>query len=149
MTNKPYDLARNWMSNAGLNWTTLDLAIVAWSGPPTFVATDTTIQTIITRGTTTKRGISMVNPTKTVAADGTVVRQVDAGANGPLALADRWLWAASQDISARHSALLRLDPRTGEEHGRIELGARHAVTLVTVGNDLWATLDDGTVRVIR
>ena len=72
MTNKPYDLARNWMSNAGLNWTTLDLAIVAWSGPPTFVATDTTIQTIITRGTTTKRGISMVNPTKTVAADGTV-----------------------------------------------------------------------------
>lgn len=84
-----------------------------------------------------------------VTADGAIAARVDAGASGPLALAGGRLWAIAQDVSGRRVALLRLDPATGAEQGRLDLGSRHPVWLGEVRGALWALLDDGTIRIVR
>jgi hypothetical protein len=70
--NQPYDQARYQFVTGGFNWLTMNLALVAWAGPPTFVPTDQKVADITARGTTTARGVSLPITSKSVGADGTV-----------------------------------------------------------------------------
>jgi hypothetical protein len=69
--NQPYDIARYQFVTGAFNWTTMNLLLIAWAGPPTFVPTDQNTGDIATRGTTTARGTSQPITQKTVAANGT------------------------------------------------------------------------------
>jgi len=73
--NQPYDLTRRRFVTAALNWPSLDLRLTALGGIPQFVAADTQISDITSRGTAVL-GASLPIITKTVTADGTV--QTDA-----------------------------------------------------------------------
>lgn len=47
-----YDYLANRLLNAAFNWNTADIQLIAWTGVPTFVATDDTITTFKTHGAT-------------------------------------------------------------------------------------------------
>jgi hypothetical protein len=68
--NTIYDTARYRFATAQLNWTTQKIVLIVWSGPPTFVATDTKITDIITRATTVAAGHSLQILKQTVSIDG-------------------------------------------------------------------------------
>jgi hypothetical protein len=58
VTNNLYDAQRRFMLLSNFNWTTMALRLLAWSGTPSFVATDTTVNNLIGRGYTI-RGTSL------------------------------------------------------------------------------------------
>jgi hypothetical protein len=58
------------------------------------------------------------------------------------------LWIATQDLRSRRSVMLRLDPRTGQVTGRLDLGRRSLTALLAVGDDVWAVARDGNIVVI-
>jgi hypothetical protein len=84
-----------------------------------------------------------------VALDGEMLAELSLGANGPIAVAGRWLWVTIGDISLSNGQLVRVDRMTGEVTGRLRLGSRIPRALVAVGDDVWAVIGDGTVLVIR
>lgn len=70
MANNIYDIARYQLMTAALNWPTINLQLVAWSGTPTFIAGDKLLSDIKARGNI-ELGYSMVIAAGTVATDGT------------------------------------------------------------------------------
>jgi hypothetical protein len=68
--NQPYDQARFWWATAGIDWRATDLVLVAWSGTPNFVKTDTKVADIVSRGVTALTGYSQTITQKSVATDG-------------------------------------------------------------------------------
>jgi hypothetical protein len=70
MANTIYDAARYKLMNGLFNWPLTNLVLTCWSGTPTFVPGDTTIQDILNHGLT-DRGSSLPITSKTVAPDGT------------------------------------------------------------------------------
>jgi hypothetical protein len=68
--NNIYDGARYRFATAQLNWTTVKLVLIAWSGTPNFVPADATIAAIITRGSTLAAGHSLVIGSQAVTQDG-------------------------------------------------------------------------------
>jgi len=71
MANQPYNIARYKFVTATFDWIGMNLALVAWSGTPEFIATDTNVNEIVARGNAVARGVSLPITQKTVAADGT------------------------------------------------------------------------------
>ena len=85
-----------------------------------------------------------------VTRDGRFVWSIGLRANGPIARARGALWVSTGDeLTSRHNALLRLDPRDGHVTWRLPLGARTLQALLPVGDELWAVVSDGTVLVVR
>ena len=70
MANNLYDDSRYKMMSASFNWGAIDLMLVAWSGTPSYIATEKTVQAIVNRGYTV-RSTSTTITSKTIAADGT------------------------------------------------------------------------------
>jgi hypothetical protein len=68
--NAPYDTARYKFVTAGLNWLTTQLRLTAWGGVPQFVATDTMVSDLTTRGVPLL-GTSQPITVTTVTPDGT------------------------------------------------------------------------------
>jgi len=79
----------------------------------------------------------------------TVRARLELGAAGPVAVGGDSVWVAVQDASRRRFALVRLARDSGDELGRVDLGARLPRSLVAVGEEVWALIGDGTVLVIR
>lgn len=71
MSNQPYDIARYRMVTGAFNWLTANLNLTAWSGTPTFVATDQSNADLTARGSV-GRGTSLTVTAKSVATNGTV-----------------------------------------------------------------------------
>lgn len=69
MANEIYDLARVQLLTAALDWTAIDLQLIAWSGTPDFKPTDTKLADIKARGGV-ELGTSMAIVWKGVSADG-------------------------------------------------------------------------------
>jgi hypothetical protein len=84
-----------------------------------------------------------------VSSDGDVELTANVGANGPIALAGRWLWVTMNDGTDRNAHIARIDPDTGHVTGLLALRSRLPRQLVAVGDDLWAVLSDGTAIVVR
>jgi hypothetical protein len=57
-------------ASAQLNWATEKLVLIVWSGPPTFIETDTAISAIVTRATTVAAGHALPINSKTVTPEG-------------------------------------------------------------------------------
>ena len=68
--NTIYDAARVKLLSATLNWVASDLMLSAWSGTPSFIASEYQLADIIARGYT-ERGSSMIVNNKGVSSDGT------------------------------------------------------------------------------
>ena len=68
--NTIYDAARYKLMNALFDWTKTNLVLTCWSGTPTFVPTDATIDDLVLHGVV-DRGASLPITSKTVSPDGT------------------------------------------------------------------------------
>ena len=84
-----------------------------------------------------------------VSSDMRVTAQRKLGAIGPVVIAGPSLWFTAGDVYDRNAELVRIDRETGAVTGRLPLGSRIPSSLVAVGDDVWAALTDGTVRVVR
>jgi hypothetical protein len=68
--NTIYNEARRRLATAALDWTTVDLVLVAWSGAPSFMANDKTVADVASHGAVpVAYSIQIVN--KAVSIDGT------------------------------------------------------------------------------